>query len=163
MLKRVTLAGATGLVALVAPAHAQTRDALPPGLAADGLRPIISVTAVGAQIYECRAGAWAFREPIATLMRDGATVGRHFAGPTWEFADLSAVTGKVAARAEGATAQDIPWLRLDVVQRRGAGVLDGVTTVQRIDTEGGQLAGACAQPGALRAEPYAATYVFLRP
>src|SRR2546421_10876903 len=37
-----------------------------------------------------------FREPIATLLLDGKTVGRHYAGPNWEHADGSAVVAKVA-------------------------------------------------------------------
>ncbi len=49
-----------------------------------------------------------FREPIATLMIDGKTVGRHFAGPIWEMTDGSAVGAKVSAQAPGATANDIP-------------------------------------------------------
>ena len=85
--------------------------------------------AEGAQIYECKAGgdgklAWAFREPIATLMLDGKTVGRHYAGPNWEYMDGSAVTGKVAGNAPGATANDVAWLKLDVTGQRGSGMFD---------------------------------------
>ena len=47
-----------------------------------------------------------FREPIATLLMDGKTVGRHYAGPSWELTDGSAVTGKVAGRAPGSTSKD---------------------------------------------------------
>ncbi len=35
--------------------------------------------------------SWTFREPIATLLDDGKTVGRHYAGPNWEDNDGSAV------------------------------------------------------------------------
>ena len=71
-----------------------------------------TVHAQGAQIYDCKADAggklvWQFREPIATLLGDGKTVGRHYAGPNWELSDGSAVTGKVAGRASGATTKDI--------------------------------------------------------
>ena len=50
---------------------------------------MLTLHAEGAQVYECKAGsdgklAWAFREPIATLLLDGKTVGRHYAGPNWE-------------------------------------------------------------------------------
>ena len=106
--------------------------------------------------------AWAFREPIATLLVDGKTVGRHYAGPNWELSDGSAVVGKVAGSAPGATANDIAWLKLDVVSHRGSGALTAVTTVQRINTKGGKLDGACDQPGAFRSAPYSADYVFLR-
>jgi hypothetical protein len=141
--------------------------ALPDAVAAPGETAVLSVHAEGAQVYECKAGAdgklgWAFREPIATLMADGKTVGRHYAGPNWEDADGSAVTGKAIGNAPGATANDIAWLKLDVTAHRGSGILSGVTTVQRINTQGGQLAGACDKQGATKSAPYSAEYVFLR-
>jgi hypothetical protein len=140
---------------------------LPGAIAAPGETVVLSVHAEGAQVYECKAGAdgklgWTFREPIATLLADGKTVGRHFAGPSWEHTDGSAVVGKVAGSAPGATPNDIPWLKLDVISRRGSGVLGDVTTVQRIDTKGGKLEGACDQAGSYRSVPYSAEYVFLR-
>jgi hypothetical protein len=66
--------------------------------------PMLTVHAEGAPIYECKADSGGnltrqFREPIAALMIDGKTVGRHFAGPSWEIADGSAVMGKVVGRA----------------------------------------------------------------
>ena len=72
------------------------------------------------------------------------------------------MVGKVAGSAPGAAANDIPWLKLDVVSRRGSGVLAAATTVQRVHTSGGKLDGACDQPGAFRSAPYSADYVFLR-
>src|SRR6266853_1453237 len=73
----------------------------------------------------------------------------------------SAVTGKAVGNAPGATVNDIPWLKLDVVNRRGSGTLADVTTVQRINTRGGAAQGACDQAGAFRSVPYSADYVFL--
>jgi hypothetical protein len=49
-----------------------------------------------------------------------------------------------------------------VVSRRSSGILTAATTVQRINTSGGKLDGACDQPGAFRSAPYSADYVFLR-
>jgi hypothetical protein len=140
---------------------------LPDAIAAPGETIVLTVHAEGAQVYECKAGndgklAWAFREPVATLIADDKIVGRHYAGPTWELTDGSAVAGKVAASAPGATAKDIDWLRLDVVSRRGSGMLSNVTTVQRINTIGGKLDDACDRPGDSRSMPYTADYVFLR-
>ena len=140
---------------------------LPDAIAAPGEALVLSVHAEGAQVYECKAGtdgkpSWAFREPIATLLLDGETVGRHYAGPNWEHSDGSAVVGKTAASVPGATPNDIPWLKLDVISRRGSGVLTGATTVQRINTRGGMLAGACDKPGTFSSVPYSADYVFLR-
>ena len=140
---------------------------LPEAIAAPGETVVLSTHADGAQVYECKAGtdgklSWLFREPIATLMADGKTVGRHYAGPNWEHVDGSTVTAKAAGTAPGATANDIAWLKLEVIAHRGSGALSGVTTVQRINTAGGQLSGACDKLGATRSAPYSADYVFLR-
>lgn len=139
---------------------------IPDAIAAKGEAVVLQVHAAGAQIYECKADAagkvtWQFREPIASLFLDGKTVGRHYAGPSWEVQG-SAIVGKAAGKAPGATAKDIPWLKLEVVDQRGEGPLKGVSTVQRIDTEGGNLEGTCDEAGDLRAEPYAADYIFLK-
>jgi Protein of unknown function (DUF3455) len=67
---------------------------------------IATLHAEGAQIYECkpdtstpagqaRALKWQFREPIATLMVGGQTVGRHYAGPSWDLVDGDGVRGRV--------------------------------------------------------------------
>jgi hypothetical protein len=140
---------------------------VPPAIAAPGESAVITLHAEGAQVYECRAGndgklAWAFREPIATLLLDGKTVGRHYAGPNWEHIDGSAVVGKAVANAPGKTASDIPWLKLEVTAHRGTGLLSGVTTVQRINTVGGVHTGACDKAGAFHSAPYATDYVFLK-
>ena len=139
----------------------------PAAIAAPGETVVATLHAEGAQVYECKAGndgklAWAFREPIATLVLDGKTVGRHYAGPNWEHADGSAVVGKAVGNAPGKSANDIPWLKLEVTAHRGSGALAGVTTVQRINTAGGVHAAACDKAGALHSAPYAADYVFLR-
>ena len=91
------------------------------------------------------SSAWQFREPIATLMIDGKTVGRHFAGPSWELTDGSLVTGKVSGSAPGATVADIPHLRLEVASQRGTGQLSRVTTIHRLNTKGGLVQGSCEQ------------------
>ena len=145
----------------------QASAQMPAAIEAPGETVVATFHAEGAQVYECKAGAdgklaWAFREPIATLLLDGKTVGRHYAGPNWEHSDGSAVVGKVVANAPGKTAGDIAWLKLDVTARRGSGTLSGVTTVQRINTRGGVHAGACEKAGAFHSAPYATDYVFLR-
>ncbi|MBR0696338.1 DUF3455 domain-containing protein [Bradyrhizobium lablabi] len=48
------------------------------------------------------------------------------------------------------------------ISHRGNGALGGVTTVQRINTAGGKLDGACDKAGMLKSVPYSADYVFLR-
>ena len=157
----------TAAVALVTTVAFRASAAdLPDAIAAKGEGVVLQVHAVGAQVYECKADtggrmAWQFREPIASLFRDGKTVGRHYAGPTWEI-EGSVVVGKGAGRVPGATAKDIPWLKLDVPDKRGNGPLNDVTTVQRINTAGGNLEGGCEKAGDLHAEPYAADYIFMK-
>ena len=135
---------------------------VPAAIAAPGETAVVTLHAEGAQVYECKAGsdgklAWAFREPIATLVLDGKTVGRHYAGPSWEH-----MVGKGAGNAPGKTASDIPWLKLEVTAHRGSGAFSGVSTVQRINTAGGVFTGACDKAGAFHSAPYAADYVFQR-
>jgi len=160
---RNALIGLSFLIAVPSFAHAQA----PAAIAAPGESVAATWHAEGAQIYECKAGAdgklaWAFREPIASLFAEGRTIGRHYAGPNWEHMDGSAVVGKVAGNAPGATPKDIPLLKLEVVSSRGSGALSGVTTVQRINTVGGRHEGVCDKAGAFHSAPYAADYVFLK-
>jgi hypothetical protein len=158
----------TAMIALCVTAHSAASSAeVPAPIAVTGQIQVAKFHAEGAQVYECKADtagqlAWAFREPIATLMFEGMTIGRHYAGPNWEYTDGSAVTGKATGNAPGTTARDIPWLRLEAAAHRGSGLLTDVTTVQRIDTKGGALNGACDTAGALRSEPYSAEYVFFK-
>jgi hypothetical protein len=128
---------------------------------------LLVVYGAGDQIYECKADAggatsWVFREPVATLIRDGKTIGQHHAGPTWELTDGDAVQGKQSAAAPGATPGDVALLKLDVVAHRGSGVLKDAKLVLRLNTRGGVLKGACPRVGEVRAEPYSADYAFLR-
>ena len=140
---------------------------IPAEIAAPGEDVVVTLHAEGAQVYECKADAsgkrvWQFREPIATLLADGKTVGRHYAGPNWDLADGSGVSGKVAGRAPGTSAQDIPLLKLEVTAQRGAGQLSGVTTIQRLNTKGGVAEGPCDTAGAFLSAPYSADYAFLK-
>ena len=153
------------LFLIVAPrASAQVPEAI---AVAPGEAPILTVHAEGAQIYECKAEAggklvWQFREPIAALFINGRTVGRHYAGPSWELADGSLVTAKAVGRAPGATAKDIPLLKLEVTSQRGTGQLAGASTIQRINTKGGGADGPCEQLGSFLNVPYSADYSFFR-
>jgi hypothetical protein len=66
---------------------------MPAAIAAPGRPLSTTFHGEGAQIYECKSDsdgkpAWQIREPIATLLLDCKTVGRHHAGPT-----LSTLTG----------------------------------------------------------------------
>jgi Protein of unknown function (DUF3455) len=146
---------------------------MPPAIAGSTGTPIATLHAEGAQVYECKpdsgksqsevsALTWQFREPIATLMVDGKSVGRHYAGPNWEHIDGSVVKGKVIASAPGATSNDIPWLELEVVDHHNKGTLADAVTVLRINTKGGLAQGSCESEGKYLSIPYAADYLFLR-
>jgi Protein of unknown function (DUF3455) len=153
--------------ALIAFSSSALAGDLPAEIAAPGEKEVITLHAQGAQIYECAptkggAFAWSFREPIATLLLKGKTVGRHYAGPNWEYMDGSTVVAKVVGRAAGQTGKDIPWLKLAATSHRGNGMFSRVSTIQRINTSGGQLEGACSTVGTFSSVPYSTDYVFLR-
>src|SRR5580698_3516122 len=115
------------LGSLGAAAHAGGVESLPAAIAVKVGAPVAQLQAAGAQIYVCTknaAGAlnWTFREPVASLLEGGKTVGRHFVGPTWEFVDGSRVAGEVVSKAAGTTAKDIAWLKLSVKEPPKSGL-----------------------------------------
>jgi hypothetical protein len=133
-----------------------------------GATVIVTLHAEGAQIYECKPDrskahvlTWQFREPIATLMIGGQSVGRHYQGPSWSLVDGGEVRGKVITSKPGATANDIPWLEIEVVERRNEGILSDATNVERVNTKGGMTQGQCEKAGEYISVPYAADYLFL--
>src|SRR5438876_12443420 len=101
-------------------AAVQASAGLPTAIDVPDATVLLTVHAEGAQVYECEpvpagksppeAGAptWQFREPIATLIVDGKSIGRHYAGPSWDHMDGSGVKGKAAASAPGAAPADVP-------------------------------------------------------
>ena len=146
---------------------ARTFAQVPAPIAASGETAVVTFHAEGAQVYECKLDSsnrlvWQFREPIAALILDGKTVGRHYAGPNWQHVDGSAVRAKMVSSLPGATSDDVPWLKLDVTEQRGNGALSHVVTVQRVNTKGGATQGPCESAGTFRSVPYSADYVFLR-
>jgi len=169
------LLAAIALCAIPALSAAPSLAQVPPAIAVPSGIAVLSFHAEGAQIYQCESVSgkkleWQAREPIATLILDGETVGRHYAGMrwehidgskfSWEHRDGSAVQGKVAASAPGATPDDIPWLRLDVTSESGGGAMYGMTAVQRINTKGGTAKGSCDSAGNYLSVPFSADYVF---
>lgn len=140
---------------------------LPAAIAAPGETVVLTTHAIGLQYYDCKPGAdgklvWTFNSPQATLMIKDKVLGHHSPGPTWELADGSSIIAKAAGNAPGASANDIAWLKLEVTSHKGSGQLADVTTVQRINTVGGVLKGACDNEKSGRGMPYSADYVFLR-
>jgi Protein of unknown function (DUF3455) len=156
------------LLLLGLPAGALADDKpLPAAIAAPGESVVLTVHAVGLQLYECKPDAdgklvWTFNAPQATLTADNKVVGYHGAGPSWELLDGGGITGKAVANSPGTNANDIAWLKLEVASHKGSGgQLADVTTVQRINTVGGVLKGSCDREKAGLGMPYSADYVFL--
>ena len=125
----------------------------------------IQLLGSGVQIYSCApAGegfAWHLKGPDARLTdAAGHVAGHHFAGPTWQAKDGSAVVGEAVASSSGGPGS-VPWLVLKVKSQSGEGVFASVTYVVRSLTKGGAApAGGCdkAHLGAQTRVPYSATY-----
>ena len=141
------------------------------------LRPASSQTlhlealAAGVQVYECSQKAdstyeWAFKAPEATLTsRSGKSLGKHYAGPTWESGDGSTVVGEVKARDQGPEPSAIPWLLLAAKANVGSGTFGATKSVQRVETAGGLApTEPCSSVNLKQVArvPYTATYYFYR-
>ena len=72
------------------------------------------------------------------------------------------ISGKPVGRAAGASAADIPLLKLEASSPRDGSRLAGITTIQRLNTKGGAAEGPCQTPGEFLSVPYAADYAFYR-
>jgi hypothetical protein len=142
---------------------------------------LFHASAKGTQNYRCESAAgdagageaasklaWVLTGPEAVLSGcDGAAVGSHFADesgkPEWKANDGSFVVAKKLA-ATPAPAAAVPWLLLRAISSGGAGLLGGVSYVQRVNTSGGQApdVSACtaASVGSIQKVPYGADYFF---
>ena len=143
---------------------------------------LFELGARGVQVYACAAApaaatpgatpeatafAWTFKAPEAELLNGrGEVVGSHFAGPTWQGHDGSAVVGAVLQRADAPDPEAVPWLLLEAKEHAGSGAFSTITHVQRLDTAGGAApTEGCdaAHAGEEVREPYEATYAFFYP
>jgi hypothetical protein len=163
----------TCVLPLVLAACASPRPTAVPGPLQPGANEVLAMTvsAQGAQTYECRQGngetarpEWVFVAPEAELFdAHGRPIGRHGGGPHWQAHDGSRIEGKVKARVEAPEPGAIPWLLLSTATTGTPGAFSGVTSIQRINTVGGAPpAGGCSQQarGATARVPYAADYRF---
>ena len=130
----------------------------------------MATTGVGEITYECRekkdmAGQfeWAFVAPVATLYAaDRKVVGKYYAGPTWESADGSKLTGKQLAVAPAA-AGSIALQLVKAEPAMGTGAMQGVNYIQRLNTKGGVAPSAscdASSKGQRQQVAYEADYVF---
>ena len=166
-----TLAG----IAAFAYAQGITAPEVPEAIRAPaGEKVVFRARASGTQIYVCGPAAdgkpqWTLKAPDAELRDDqGEVIGHHGAGPSWRHNDGSEVTGKAAARVDSPDASSIPWLLVTATGHAGSGVFARVTSIQRLNTQGGQppIAATC-DPGRGKGKearvPYRADYYFYAP
>ena len=155
-----------------APAPALAAPQVPASLSAPaGQSVYLEALARGVQIYECSQKPdatydWVFKAPEAALTaRSGQSIGKHYAGPTWESNDGSAVIGVVKSRDPGPNPTAIPWLLLAAKATTGSGTFSLTKSIQRVTTVGGQPPPApctAANLGQVVRVPYSATYYFYR-
>lgn len=169
----VSLAALLGACSSMPPAPRVDNAALPEAVRAPmGQTASLHTVGRGEITYECRAKAsmpgafeWVFVAPVATLTDlAGRPAGRYYAGPTWEAADGSKLTGKQVAVAP-ASPGNIPLQLVKAEPAMGMGAMQGVSYIQRLNTRGGVAPSeACdaGQVGAKRVVPYQADYVFYR-
>lgn len=135
---------------------------------------ILQAHATGFQIYVCQPGpdpgktfAWILKAPDAQLFdAKNAVIAKHYAGPTWKHNDGSEVVGKVESRHSGPDPNSIPWLLLTAVSHSGNGVFANVTSIQRMNTKGGQPPQSGCDESHRNAETksaYSADYYFYAP
>ena len=164
----VTVLVASGCASGPAPAPP---DVPVPLRAPAGLSVFLEALATGVQIYECASKSdspstfeWVFRAPEAALAdRSGRSIGKHYAGPTWESLDGSTVVGELKARDPGPNPSAIPWLLLAGKSSTGTGVFSQTKSIQRVQTVGGIAPSeSCSSANAkqIARVPYTATYYF---
>jgi hypothetical protein len=156
-------------------AQTPARPDIPEKLAApSGEVIVLQARGSGFQVYVCKPGpdpdqklAWMLKAPEADLLDPaGRVIGKHYAGPAWKHNDGSEVVGRVAARQDAPSPGDIPWLLLSPASHSGSGVLSRVTSIQRLQTKGGQPSqSGCDEShrGTESKIPYSATYLFYAP
>lgn len=169
-----SLLALSGCGSLYAPSFAIQQADLPQAVRVpDGHNLAFLTVGQGEITYECRekkdmAGQfeWAFVGPMATLTStNGQAFGKYYAGPTWEAADGSKVTGKQVA-VSPAAAGNIPLQLVKANPAMGAGAMQGVSYIQRLNTMGGIApAMPCGneQKGQRQQVAYKADYALYKP
>ena len=133
----------------------------------------MEAAAAGDITYQCRpkkdmAGQfeWAFVGPDAGLKdRSGNIVGKYYGPPaTWEHNDGSKVTGTQLAVAPNGSA-NIPLQLVKANPAMGAGAMQGVSYIQRVNTQGGIAPSAvcnASTDGSKQVVYYRSDYIFWR-
>jgi hypothetical protein len=159
-----TLVCAMWMVALASASQAAEQKVPEALVAPAGDVLTLRLMARGAQIYQCQGTEWKFQGPEAQLTdSSGHVVGKHYAGPTWEFSDGSTVVGEVLAHDDGPDSTAVAWLLLRAKSTTGHGKLSDVHSIQRLQTTGGKApVAACGPANANQVVrvPYTANYYF---
>ena len=171
MVKSLPLHIAAAFALALTQAHAAPADSTaatlqPPA----GEKLLLRAHASGWQIYTCSDPGdgnpkWTLKAPDADLRdRHGRLIGHHSAGPAWKATDGSEVTGKAVAHADSPDTKSIPWLLLTATGHTGAGKFAQVTSIRRVNTQGGTAppAGECdaSKAGIEFRSSYTADYEF---
>jgi hypothetical protein len=130
--------------------------------------PALQLIGKGVQVYTCKPTTsgfgWALKGPDAVLTDvDGKTVGRHFAGPSWQANDGSTVVGEPLVASPSPAPGAVAWLVLHAKSHLGAGIFAEVAYIVRTATDGGAAPSTgcdAAHAAAEVREPYSATYTF---
>lgn len=133
----------------------------------------LETAAAGDITYECRAKAatagqfeWVFVGPDAGLKdRKGQRAGKYYGPPaTWESTDGSKITGAQVAVAPAGSG-NIPSQLVKANPAMGAGAMQGMSYIQRVNTQGGvapAVACAAGNMGQKQLVSYQADYIFWR-
>jgi hypothetical protein len=158
------------LAAIILTGVRMTAQSPPP--VPDNLKPpateklILQAHAEGDQVYTCDGSNWTLSGPDAKLFdAGGKQIGSHFAGPTWEWSDGSRVKGRPVANATP-DPNSVPWLLLAAADHQGDGVMQQVSSIQRLSTKGGKApAAGCdeSHKGEKTRAHYTAVYYFYAP
>jgi len=175
-----TLAMITGTAVMMAacssvkpPAKEYSQDNLVEAIRVPaGNEVVLETTGVGVLNYECRANVaatgtigWSLASPKADLIdRTGKTVGSYGGPPaTWTHMDGSTVVGTQVVLSPVMGSNNIALQLSKGTPGMGAGVLQNVSYIQRINTKGGQdISMPCTQTeiGKKITLPYQADYIF---
>ena len=136
--------------------------------------PAFRLVASGIQVYECRAALtapdqyrWVFVAPDATLNdpASGHDVAAYRSIDQWNsLTDLSTVSAVLRATQQ-AGSDNLPWTYMRAIPSSPDGMFAGVTSIQRVRTQGGAApAGGCGpdNDGAESRVAFRADYYFYK-
>jgi len=160
---RIVAASLIAAAVSIAALHAQQADGSidPPA----GARAVLEAKGVGFQVYTCtgtQSGPkWVLTAPDAKLLdASGASIGSHFAGPTWKLEDGSQVQGERMASKAAPEANSVAWLLLRAKAGTGTGKFANIAFIRRTETHGGAAAESACTTGDTSRVAYTATYTF---